>query len=127
MPKDDIIRGNGSARNSSIQAYLRRHGNISSVIKHLKNDLYRVLLDFEESDIASEVLTNAGAIVITKSKRKLIITFTKSETYIATFKDGMIQVPPKIIDSFNLNETSTIQWRVEYHHGIQSLHLVFGE
>ena len=127
MSKDYIIRGTGSSRNSSIQACLRKHGNISCNIKHMKNDVYKILLNFDESEEAAKVLSNAGATIIQKTKRKLIITFTKVETYKVVVVDGMIQLPEEIIKAFNITERTTIQWKVDYTDGITSVHLVFDE
>lgn len=114
MSKDNIIHGIGSSRSSSIKAYLRKHGNIASTIKHCKNDIYKIILDFDESEEAAEALKKAGAIILKRSRRRLVITFTKAIEYVAQFTNGGIKVPPQIMDSFNFKEGMLIQWRVEY-------------
>ena len=118
MPKDHVINGTGAARNSSIRAYLRNRGNISSTVKHRKNDIYKVLLDFDESEEAAEALEHGGAIILERSRRKLIITFTPHVEYIGKFENGGLQVPPEILDAFKFKEGSLIEWRVEHFDGI---------
>jgi len=114
MVENYIIKGRGSSRNSSIKACLKKYGNIACTVKHIKNNAYKIIFDFDDSDQAAEVIEKAGGLVLAKSSRKLIISFTPRITSVVTLEDGNINVPQEIIEELNLKHGMSLVWQMVY-------------